>query len=126
MYFDREENRVLIRRLCGLGVNCKGMPKPGHSGDVSGKTFVLTGALSGFTREEAQAAIEARGGKVSSGVSKKTNYVVTGDAPGSKLDKAKGLGVTILAEDQFLKLLGDVPRETGAGDDEGHTKKGAN
>jgi DNA ligase (NAD+) len=107
MYFDREENRVLIKRLRELGVNCKGMPKPREAGAVSGKSFVLTGALLGFTREEAQAAIEARGGKVSSSVSKKTNYVVAGDAPGSKLDKAKDLGVTVITEDQFIKLLGE-------------------
>jgi DNA ligase (NAD+) len=109
MYFDRDENRVLIKRLRDLGVNCKGMPKPREAGAISGKTFVLTGALSGFAREEAQAAIEARGGKVSSSVSKKTNYVVAGDVPGSKLDKAMALGVAVITEDQFNKLLAEGP-----------------
>ncbi|MGB7569841.1 MAG: BRCT domain-containing protein [Chitinivibrionales bacterium] len=72
-----------------------------------GKTFVLTGTLSGFSREEARAAIEAKGGKVSSSVSKKTNYVVEGDAAGSKLDTAKALGVSVIGEDQFKKLLSE-------------------
>jgi len=105
MYFDREENRALIKRLRGLGVNCVGTPKPRETGAISGKTFVLTGTLTGFTREEAQAAIEEKGGKVSSGVSKKTSFVVAGESPGSKLDKAKALGVAVMNEDQFLKLL---------------------
>jgi DNA ligase (NAD+) len=109
MYFDRDENRVLIKRLRELGVNCKGMPKPREAGAISGKTFVLTGALSGFTREEARAAIEAKGGKVSSSVSKKTNYVVAGDVPGSKFDKAMALGVAVITEDQFKKLLAEGP-----------------
>ena len=61
MFFDNEENRVLIKRLRGIGINCGGMPKPREAEGLSGKTFVLTGALSGFSREEAQAAIEAKG-----------------------------------------------------------------
>jgi NAD-dependent DNA ligase (contains BRCT domain type II) len=107
MYFDREENRILINRLRDLGVNCSGMPRTRAAGAVYGKTFVLTGSLSGFTREEAQEAIEAKGGKVSSSVSKKTNYVVAGDAPGSKFDKARALGVAVITEDEFIKLLGE-------------------
>jgi DNA ligase (NAD+) len=107
MYFDHKENRLLINRLRDLGVNCSGMPRPRAAGAISGKTFVLTGSLSGFTREEAQEAIEEKGGKVSSSVSKKSNYVVAGDAPGSKFDKAKALGVAVITEDEFIKLLGE-------------------
>lgn len=71
-----------------------------------GLTFVLTGELSGFTRDEAKAMIKEKGGSVSSSVSQKTDYVVAGENPGSKYDKAKELGVKILSEDEFKKLLG--------------------
>jgi DNA ligase (NAD+) len=70
---------------------------------------VLTGALTGMTRDEAKAAIEARGGRVTSGVSKKTFAVVAGEDPGAKLDKAKELGVTSLDEAAFKKLLDQGP-----------------
>jgi DNA ligase (NAD+) len=69
------------------------------------KTFVLTGTLSGMTRDEAQAAIEARGHKVSGSVSKKTDYVVAGSEAGSKLAKAEELGIPVLDEDGMRKLL---------------------
>ena len=72
----------------------------------SGKTFVLTGTMPNLKREEATAKIEAAGGKVSSSVSKKTDYVVVGSDPGSKYDKAKELGVTVLTEGEFEKLVG--------------------
>ncbi len=74
-------------------------------GPLTGKTFVLTGSLTGFTRDEAADAIRTRGGSVVGSVSKKTNYVVAGDDPGSKLDKAESLGVTVLDEAAFKKLL---------------------
>jgi DNA ligase (NAD+) len=105
MYFNQQENRDLVSRLCDRGLACQGMPKPHKTGLIGSKTFVLTGALSGFTREEARAAIEARGGKVSSNVSKKTDYVVAGEDPGSKIDKARLLEITVLNEDQFAELL---------------------
>jgi DNA ligase (NAD+) len=105
MYFDREENRELIRRLCNLGLNCAGMPRPKAVGAVARKTFVLTGGLSRFTREEAREAIEIRGGAVSSSVGKKTDFVIAGESPGSKIDKARTLGITVLNEDQFIGLL---------------------
>lgn len=69
------------------------------------KTFVLTGNLSGFTREEAGDKIISLGGKVTSSISNKTDYVVAGDKPGSKLDKAKALGIKILNEHEFNELL---------------------
>lgn len=73
---------------------------------ISGKTFVLTGTLPTLKRDEAAAMIEAAGGKVSGSVSKKTDFVVAGDAAGSKLEKALSLGVTVLSEDEFLAMLG--------------------
>jgi DNA ligase (NAD+) len=73
-----------------------------------GMTFVLTGALSGFTREEADEAITSRGGKSASSVSRKTSYVVVGESPGSKYDKALELGVPVLDEAAFVKLLGSI------------------
>ena len=71
-----------------------------------GKTFVFTGGLDHFTRDGAQQAVETVGGRVSSSVSKKTSYVVAGRDPGSKLDQARTLGVTILTEQEFSSLIG--------------------
>ena len=74
------------------------------AGPLAGQTFVLTGTLPNLTREEATAKIEAAGGKVSSSVSKKTDYVVAGEEAGSKLDKAQKLGVKIIDEKQLIEL----------------------
>jgi len=103
-----EGNRKLVDRLRKAGLNFKSelhQPKAA-TGQFAGKTFVLTGTLPNLKREEAAAKIEAAGGKVSGSVSKKTNYVVAGEDAGSKLDKAQKLGVKILDEAAFLKLLG--------------------
>jgi len=105
LYFDRQENRALVMRLGELGINCKGLEKPKGSSLFSGKTFVLTGGLAAYSREVAKSKIESRGGTVSSSVSKKTGYVVAGEDPGSKLDKARSLGVTVLSEDEFVAML---------------------
>jgi DNA ligase (NAD+) len=105
MYFDRQENRNLVLRLKELGVNCKGLERPKGSASFSNKTFVLTGGLAGYSREEAKSLIDARGGHVSGSVSKKTDYVVAGEDPGSKLDKARSLGVAVLSEAEFTALL---------------------
>jgi DNA ligase (NAD+) len=107
-FFHNDENRALLDRLrsSGLPFESKTNPPPETAeGFFSGKTFVLTGALSKLTREEATEMIIARGGKVSSSVSKKTGYVVAGVEPGSKYDKARELGVKILKEDEFLSQL---------------------
>ncbi len=76
-------------------------------GPLAGKVFVLTGTLEGHTREDASERIVARGGKVSGSVSKKTDYVVAGRDPGSKIDKARALGVAIIDEAGFARLLRD-------------------
>ena len=76
-----------------------------EGGPLEGKTFVLTGTLAGMTRDEAKQRIEAQGGKVTGTVSKKTSYVVAGDAPGSKLDRARELGVEVLDQAGLQKLL---------------------
>lgn len=76
---------------------------------LAGKIFVLTGTLERFTRDEAGAMIEAQGGKVSGSVSKKTSYVVAGEAAGSKLRKAQELGIPVLTEEEFLTMLGSRP-----------------
>ena len=74
--------------------------------EIAGKTFVLTGTLPTLKRDQAQALIEAAGGKVSGSVSKKTDYVVAGEAAGSKLEKAQTLGIAVLSEEELLSLLG--------------------
>ena len=79
---------------------------------LEGVTIVRTGSLAGFSRDDAKEAILTRGGKAAGSVSKKTDYVVAGDAPGSKYDKAVELGVSILDEDGFRKLLAEGPSES--------------
>jgi DNA ligase (NAD+) len=105
-FFDRDENRKLVERLRERGVNCSGMEKPAGNAAFAGKTFVLTGGLAKYSREEATRLIEERGGHASGSVSKKTDYVVAGEDPGSKLEKARTLGVAVLTEDEFVKMLG--------------------
>jgi DNA ligase (NAD+) len=103
-FFDEAHNRQVMRELVERGVRWeKVAPAPRPSGAV--KSFVLTGTLTGMTREEARAAIEARGHKVSGSVSKKTDFVVAGDDAGSKLDKARSLGVRVLEEKEFIEML---------------------
>ena len=80
---------------------------PAALGPLAGQTFVLTGTLASMTREEAAAAIEARGGRVSSGVSRKTTWLVAGAEAGGKLEKARALGVAILDEEAFRRLIMD-------------------
>ena len=102
-----ERNRKLIERLRKAGVNFKSelyQPRA-QAGPLAGKTFVLTGTLPNLKREEAAAKIEALGGKVSSSVSKKTDYVVAGAEAGSKLEKAQKLGVKVIDEAELLKMV---------------------
>ena len=109
-FFSLERNRRLVDKLRAAGVRVEepvgsASPGPAAGASLAGLTFVLTGTLSGFTREEAQAAIEARGGRVTSSVSRRTSYVVAGAQPGSKLARAEALGVPVLDEAAFRTLL---------------------
>ena len=103
-FFAEPKNRAVIDKLRAGGVEPP-PPPPKKEGPLTGKTFVLTGGLSSFSRDEAQRAVEDRGGKVTSSVSKKTDYVVVGENPGSKYDKAVQLGIATLDEAGFKKLL---------------------
>jgi DNA ligase (NAD+) len=105
-YFDEPRNRALVARLRQAGVQTVGREAVGTSVALGGKTFVLTGTLAAMSRDEAAAAIAAMGGKVTASVSRKTSYVVVGAEPGSKLDKAREIGVPILDEVGFLELIG--------------------
>jgi len=104
-FFSESANRKLIDHLAAVGVNMKDERAAPKSSKFAGMTFVFTGTLAKRSREEAEALVTAHGGKAGSSVSKKTNYVVLGADPGSKFDKAKSLGVPILDEAQFEKLL---------------------
>jgi DNA ligase (NAD+) len=106
-YFANPRNRELIARLRQFGVQ-EQPPVARSPSALSGKTFVFTGGLTRFSREEAKALVAAKGGKVSSSVSAKTDYVVVGAEPGSKYAKARELGVTILDEAAFEKLVRGV------------------
>lgn len=101
-FFDEPKNRTLVARLQAAGLR---MAYEETAGPLAGKTFVLTGSLKSLTRGQAQDAIRAAGGGVSDTVSRKVDVVVAGDEPGSKLDKAKNLGIPILDESAFLALL---------------------
>jgi DNA ligase (NAD+) len=108
-FFADRRNREEIARLRELGVTWpRGERRRRGEGPLAGKTFVLTGGLASMTREEAKERIEAAGGRVASSVSKKTDYVVAGEDPGSKLRRAQELGVAVLDEPGLLALLGDV------------------
>ncbi|MTI95803.1 MAG: NAD-dependent DNA ligase LigA [Firmicutes bacterium] len=99
-----ENMQKLLRRLQEAGLNTKEAPRE-TGGKLAGKTFVLTGTLAELTRTEASRLIEAAGGKVTGSVSSKTDYLVAGDNPGSKLDKARKLNVTVLSESELQNLL---------------------
>lgn len=105
-FFNDEKEMQLIERLKSYGLNMR-QPDETLTEDskLKGKTFVLTGELGTMTRKEAKQKIEALGGKVSGSVSKRTDYVVVGSKPGSKLKKAEELGVTIIDEEEFIKFF---------------------
>ncbi len=107
-WFDDAGNVDLCNRLEAAGVRVRTEKRTKSDADerFSGKQFVLTGMLSGFTRDEAKGLIETRGGRVTSSVSKKTDYVVAGAEAGSKLDKATALGVKVIDESAFQEMLG--------------------
>jgi len=108
-FFKSERNQQLIARLKKAGVNCKAKAKKDEAHSIlAGKIFVLTGTLAGYSRPEAEEYIRRLGGQTASAVSKKTSFVVAGAEPGSKLRKAKELGVTVLNEDEFNKMMAEL------------------
>ena len=104
-YFSLESSKKLIEELKSFGVQMKPSQIVSQEGVFSGKTFVLTGTLPTMSRKEASTIIEQKGGKTSSSVSKKTDFVLAGEDAGSKLTKAQALGVTIISEEEFLKMI---------------------
>lgn len=104
-FFGNERNMEQLRLLFSCGLTLEAEEKENAPQTLEGKTFVLTGTLEHYARDEAKAMIVARGGKVTGSVSKKTSYLVAGDSPGSKYDKAKDLGIQILSETELLELL---------------------
>ncbi|MBP5416081.1 MAG: NAD-dependent DNA ligase LigA [Clostridiales bacterium] len=107
-FFSKESNLALIEKLRSYGVNMTEDTAEKAGTAFAGKIFVLTGTLSKYTRNQASELILAQGGTVSSSVSKNTSYVLAGEAAGSKLTKAQALGVTVLSEDDFEKMLADA------------------
>ncbi|KMQ51498.1 NAD-dependent DNA ligase [Chitinispirillum alkaliphilum] len=105
VFFDRRENVELVEKLRNHGVNLTGLKGSAKAqGVFSGKTIVLTGTLKEYSREEAKRVIESKGGNVTSSVSKKTDFVLVGNEPGSKLEKANSLGVRVIDESEFKKM----------------------
>ena len=103
-FFRQEQTLDLINKLKQAGVNMKAETKKRSTGKLAGKTFVLTGTLEHYSRDEASEIIEKLGGKTSSSVSKKTDYVLAGEDAGSKLKKAQELGITIISEEEFIAM----------------------
>ena len=104
-FFRQKSNQQVLRKLIERSIEYPSAPKsPG--GEWKGKTFVFTGSLRTLTRYEAEAKVEALGGQASSSLSRKTDYVIVGEDPGSKYEKARALGVKVLTEDEFLDLVG--------------------
>ena len=103
-FFQEPKNRALVKQLDDLGLRMTGTKKA-RGTKLAGKTFVLTGTLTHFTRDQAKKMIEDAGGRVSGSVSKKTDYVVAGDDAGSKLEKAKELGVKVIGEKEMQDLV---------------------
>lgn len=104
-YFSQPQTRRLIEKLAAAGVRMDEPPAPARQGALSGKTVVITGTLAGFSRDEAEARVREFGGTAASSVSKKTDYLVAGEGAGSKLAKARELGVTVITEGQFREMI---------------------
>ena len=109
-FFRQEGNQGIIDKLKKAGVRLEEEAREAKVGDLplAGKEFVITGKLASSTRSEAEAKVKALGGMAGSSVTKKTDYLVVGEDPGSKLDKARSLGITVLTEEEFLKMIGKV------------------
>lgn len=105
-FFAEPRNRETMSKILSTGVEIEYKTQIKKGDKLKGKTFVFTGALGSFTREEAKKAVEELGGRVSSSITKKTGYVVAGKDPGSKLDTARNLGISIIDEEEFKELIG--------------------
>ena len=103
-YVKKPENRKVMEELISLGVKAERESLQQEVGKLTGKTIVVTGTLKNFTRQQIKQAIRQAGGKTSSSVSKKTDFVLAGDSPGSKIEKAVQLGVKVINEKQFLEI----------------------
>jgi DNA ligase (NAD+) len=110
-FFADPENRKLIQRLLAAGVNPLPPQQAPRSNRFAGQTFVFTGTLTHFTRQEAEALVKQYGGRASSSVSRQTTYVVAGEKAGSKLVKARELGVPILSEEEFQEMLNNIQQK---------------
>jgi len=104
-FFENESNNKIIERLLDVGIEFEPVPGSPVASPISGKSFVLTGTLNSMARSRAKELISEKGGKVTSAVSSKTDYLVAGASPGSKLENARELGITILDEGEFLQML---------------------
>ena len=110
-FFRTEENKKVIEKLKRSGMNTEENRVSSKSKNLEGKTFVVTGSMESFSRNEIEELIRSRGGNASSSVSKNTDYVVAGKDPGSKFEKAKQLGVKIISEQEFKKLIAGTGRD---------------
>jgi DNA ligase (NAD+) len=105
-YFRKPRNRAIIDELLGIGVKPKrAKVTRKDAGKLAGKTIVVTGTLESFTRQQVEQAIKEAGGKASSSVSKKTDFVLAGKEPGSKVEKARKFGVKVINEKEFLEMI---------------------
>ena len=104
-FFEEKQTKDLIEKLKQAGVNTERLEKEEQNQKFEGLTFVLTGSLEKYTRQEATELIEKFGGKVSGSVSKKTDYLLAGEDAGSKLTKAQSLGIKIISEEEFEKMI---------------------
>ena len=104
-WFKEESNKELVLALFKAGITITNQKKRSFGGKLKDKIFVLTGSLSSLSREEAKERIKGQGGKTVGSVSANTDYVVSGEDPGTKLKRAKELGVLVLTEKEFLQLL---------------------
>jgi DNA ligase (NAD+) len=108
-FFHEPHNREVIDKLRQAGVGWpEATPMASGSRPLEGRIFVLTGTLTGMSRDEAKSQLQTLGGKVSGSISKKTDHVVVGANPGSKLAKARELGIELMTEEQLMKLLDDA------------------
>lgn len=107
-FFHEHHNREVIKKLLAAGVHWPKVERRTQEAPLAGKAFVLTGMLAAMTRDQAKERLRALGAKVTGSVSAKTDYLVAGEEPGSKLDTARALNVTVLDEKQFLELLGET------------------